>query len=273
MSSQKPRRLVMSTPQVKAAWAGCREVYSKPSRCISFLPGGYLSRHRSVPDLGAVGRVGRRSCDNGPAGLWYLRARPASGHCHYRDPHWRLARSSLMVTPNPSPWVRGHDATLPTRASAGSRWVWPWRVLQNQGPEVNGKGLLPRHHPGHSPGSSPGLPQSWVYPALTWSIMSTFPWGSWRTWSPPRKTTKVRRLGVGACECVGRGECWLGLDWKFSGKLREDFCPWKGTWKGKHVGNLFSHSSSTSPRIKTGSTSKTYLFRGIRCRCRTQGQT
>ena len=37
------------------------EVYPKPSRGIPFLPGGYLSRHRSVPDLEAEGLVGRRN--------------------------------------------------------------------------------------------------------------------------------------------------------------------------------------------------------------------
>ena len=39
------------------------EVYPKPSRCIPFLLGAYLSRHRSVPDLGAEGQMGRRSSD------------------------------------------------------------------------------------------------------------------------------------------------------------------------------------------------------------------
>ena len=45
--------------------------------------------------------------------------------------------------------------------------------------------------------------------------------------------------------------CCELLGWDFFGKLCEDFYPWKHTWKGRYVGNIFfSHSSSISTGIK-----------------------
>ena len=160
---------------------------------MSYLLGAYLSRHRSVPDLRAKGQVDRRGSDK----MMAWQGSDASGqgqlpHCHCRAPAQRSMRSCLMGTPDPSAQVRGPCTILPLRASTGSCWMWPLRVPQNQGPEVNRKGVGPGHHPGYSPGSCPGLTESITHllPRGTLCQPSRV---SWRAWSPLGQSLKPRQ--------------------------------------------------------------------------------
>lgn len=195
----------MSTPQFKlAGWnvdspgsALLPEVYPKSFRCMSYLLGAYLSRHRSVPDLRAEDQVDIRSSDK----MVPWQGSDASGqgqllHCHCRAPAQRSVRSCLMGTPNPSAQVGGPCTILPPRASTGACCMWPLRVPQNQGPEVNRKGLGPGHHPGYSPGSCPGLTESITHllprvtlcqPSLESAGRPGAHWG--RAWSSGRRPT------------------------------------------------------------------------------------
>ena len=164
---------------------------------MSYLLGAYLSRHRSVPDLRAKGQVDRRGSDK----MMAWQGSDASGqgqlpHCHCRAPAQRSMRSCLMGTPDPSAQVRGPCTILPLRASTGSCWMWPLRVPQNQGPEVNRKGVGPGHHPGYSPGSCPGLTESITHLLPRGTLCQPSPesaggpgahWG--RAWSPGRRPT------------------------------------------------------------------------------------
>ena len=85
---------------------------------------------------------------------------------------------------------------LPTRASVGSGWVWPWRVLRNQGPEVHGtqsQALKRAQHSWHWPGAP-----CHASPSVSWRTRSTASW-----------STKVSRVGLyaGHHRVTPRGWC------------------------------------------------------------------
>ena len=67
-------------------------------RWVSFLPGGYLSRHMSL--LEAEVRAGRSSCHTGQAQLGKLQARLADSHYHCRVAQWMWP---MKGTPRPPP--------------------------------------------------------------------------------------------------------------------------------------------------------------------------
>ena len=62
-------------------------------RCMSFIRGGILWRHRYVPDLGELGPEDRSS--KGQLGSWQGSdaSGSAAGHCRCRAPYRRSARS------------------------------------------------------------------------------------------------------------------------------------------------------------------------------------
>lgn len=152
------------------------------------------------------------------------------------------------------------------------------------------------------PGTYPGLTGSSAHPGLTWSTVPTSLQVRWRTRSPRSRDQRSKRQGW--CMCVGEGGAkagphrevsleatvgtrkknglrppvwknsvtehilWALSGWELSGKLWEDFCPCRGTWKGRQVHKFFlSHSMSSSTRLKTLSTSNSYRGGRGRGRC------
>lgn len=165
------------------------------------------------------------------------------------------------------------------KASTGSQWVWPWKVLQNQGQRWMGK--LPTQiptRPLQGPISVSDTAQYiWLWHGASFNIPLSqledleltkaeledeeAKVGAWKGWVLSHIGRSPQRLVLGLEQRLAPDHPSAGLQsekflsWDFTGRLWEEFCAWKTTGKGRHVGNLFfSHSLCRRSRARSNFT-------------------